>query len=370
MSNSTAYAVRGAVKLNGQVIQGWSAFDVNNNSYSSADTFTCTFLANKLPPAQNADWFSSQKDAYVELFVGTPANPLKWTATELPSWIYGQVDHIDYEPCSGTISVSGRDLTRLLIDAKTTEKWQNKTASQIATILAQRHGLTAQVVATKTQVGKYYEIDHEQMHDARTEWDLLTHLARIEQFDVHVRGQTLFFQPKASSTAAPYPVIWTPPDESTGFPTCSVLDLKLGRALTVSRGIVVTVRSWNDAAQKVFTASYPPNAAKQIKPGSATLPGNATQYFYNIANLTQQAVVQRAYAQYQDLIQHEMTASFSIPGTSALDVPGTINLSGTGTKWDQPYYPDSIKRKLSFASGYTMEVSAKNHSPDSEETTA
>jgi len=365
-------AVRGAVKLNGERITGWQAFDVENNSYSNADSFNCTFVCSALPDDRNTAWFSAQQDMHVELFAGVPADPSNYSPGELTSWIYGQVDKVAHDPVHGLITVSGRDLTRLLIDAKTTEKWQNKTSSQIATILAKRHNLTPQVTATTTPVGKFYEIDHESMSDARTEWDMLTHLARLEQFDVRVRGQTLIFAPRADpTTAPPYPIVWTPPDAVTGFPTCNVEGLSLGRALTVSRGIIVTVRSWNDAAQKTFTAVYPTSKAKTITPGQSAPAGGAQNYTYNIPNLDQQKALQHAKSKYAEIIQHEMLCSFDVPGAGndALDVDSIVQLKGTGTDWDQLYFPDSLRRSLSFDAGYQLSVNAKNHAPDSQEVT-
>lgn len=366
---SIAQPVRGAVKVNGTLIQGWTAFEVDNNSYSSADTFNCTFAANALANDRNAAWFSNQQDMFVELFVGFPVDPNRFTADELPRWIYGQVDKVSYDPENALINVSGRDLTRLFIDNKTTEKFQNKTASQIATMLAQRRGLTPNVTATTTKVGKYYEIDHEQMHDAKTEWDLLTHLARIEQFSVYVRGQTLNFIPKTDpATVTPYSVIWTPPNSTTGYPTCDVTGLKLDRALTVSRGVTVTVRSFNDAVQKVFTATYPVSKPKAITPGQAAPAGNTQNYYYNVANLTQEKVLQYAKAKHAEIVQHEMLLCFDIPGNDVLDVTSVIRLNGTGTAWDQDYFPDSLKRSLSIDEGYRLKVDSKNHAPDSQET--
>jgi hypothetical protein len=40
----------------------------------------------------------------------------------------------------------------------------------------------------------------------------------------------------------------------------------------------------------------------------------------------------------------------------------TIRLVGTGTDWDQLYYPDTVTRRLSVQDGYRMDVRAKNHS--------
>ncbi|WP_063894719.1 hypothetical protein [Burkholderia ubonensis] len=371
MPNSSANSVRGAVKVNGQILAGWESFEVDNNSYASADTFSCVFAANALPASQDAAWFSNQKDMYIELFAGVPNDPSKWTATELPRWIYGQVDKIGYDPARGCIEVSGRDLTRVFIDAKTTEKFQNKTSSQIASLLAQRHGLSANVTKTSTLVGKYYAIDHDAMNNARTEWDLLCYLARIEQFAVYVRGQTLFFNPRPDpAKVAPHKVIWTPPDANTGAPTCNVTGLKFNRALTVSRGIFVQVRSFNDVDQRVYTAQYPaPTSKKSTAPGSIGSSGNAQTYYYNVANLTKQKCVEYAQAKYKELIQHEMLVEFEIPaaGNDALDTTSVVQIQGTGTAWDQMYFPDSITRRLSFDGGYTLELNAKNHNPDSQQ---
>ncbi|MDW3684009.1 hypothetical protein RA280_20115 [Cupriavidus sp. CV2] len=364
-------AVRGVVKVNGERITGWSSFEVENNSYSSADTFSCTFAANALPADRNVAWFSQQEDMEVELFAGVPSNPNQYTAEDLKSLICGHADQPSYDPAGGTISVSGRDLTRLFIEAKTTEKFQNKTSSQVATILAARHGLAAQVTKTTTPIGKYYEIDHEHMHDARTEWDVLTQLARLEQYVVRVRGKTLFFEPKPDpATATPYQIIWTPPDPHTGFSTCNVTGLKLDRALTVSRGIIVTVRSWNDAAGKAFSATYPPTSQTKAQPGSVSTSAQEQTYRYSIPNLDQRQVEQHARVKYAEIIQHEMSMSFEVPaaGNDALDVTSIVQLKGTGTAWDQTYFPDSLRRRLSIGGGYQLSVSAKNHAPDSQVT--
>ena len=40
-----------------------------------------------------------------------------------------------------------------------------------------------------------------------------------------------------------------------------------------------------------------------------------------------------------------------------------IRVSGTGTEYDQEYYPDSIVRCWSWDQGYVMRVRAKNHLP-------
>lgn len=356
---------RGAVKLNGELVAGWVDLEVTNNAYYSADTFRCRFAGALLPTDRNAVWFSEQQDMFVELFIGFPPNAASFSASDLESFIYGQVDHITIDPVTNTIEVDGRDLTRVFIDTKTTQKWPNQTSSQIAAQLAKAHGLNSSITATTTKVGKYYEIDHVNMADERSEWDILTYLADLEGFKVWVRGQTLYFRPAPDpASTQPYQIVYQVATTSSG-PKANFEGVKFKRALTVSRGIQVKIRSWNKKFAKGFTVSYPSNV-KTIKVGSSTVGAGAQIYSRTIPNLTQDQAIQRAQKWYEQIVAHEMKLEgLTIPGDNNLDTTSLIQLSGTGTAFDQLYYPDSITRRLDFDGGYEMTVDAKNHAPDS-----
>lgn len=352
--------------VNGERVDAWIDFDLDNNSFYSADTFRCKFAGGLLPTDRNAIWFSNQQDMFVELFIGFPPDPNNYTSSDLQSWIYGQVDNIDVDPVTNTIEVDGRDLTRVFIDTKTTQKWPNQTSSQIATQLAQSHGLTPVVTATTMKVGKYYEIDHVNMSDERSEWDILNYLADQEGFKVWVRGQSLYFQaPTDPATATPYQIVYQVGTTSAG-PKANFENLKMKRALTVSRGIQVKIRSWNKKYAKGFTVSYP-SSVKTIKVGSSSVGAGGQIYSKTVANLTQDQALQYAQNWYQQLIAHEMKLEgLDMPGDNNLDITSVIQFSGTGTAFDQQYFPDSIHRSMSFNGGYDMVVSAKNHAPDSQ----
>jgi len=355
---------RGIVQLNGVAIEGWESFEVDNNTYFSADTFRTVFLVDKLPADRGKRWFSEQTDMYVELFAGEPADPNNYSAAELKSWIYGQVDNIDQDIVAGTIVVTGRDLTRVFIDAKTTQKWVNLTSSQIATQLATSRGLTPVVTPTTTKAGKYYEIDHSNMADSRSEWDVLCYLAGNEGFVVYVRGKSLYFGPPPAATTIPFQLIYVE-GENGGTPSANFEQLQCSRALTVSRGIQVVIRSWNAKQQKGFTAQYP-SKSKTIQAGKASTFGNTQIYSRVVPNLSQEQATQMAQKLYEQLIQHEMKISFEMPPDDALDGNSIIELVGTDTAYDQIYYPDSLSRSMSFEGGWIMRASAKNHSPESE----
>ncbi|CAB3784293.1 hypothetical protein [Pararobbsia alpina] len=366
---------RGAVKVysvdangnrdSGALITGWVEFELENNSFYSADTFRCKFAGALLPSDRNAIWFSNQQDMFVELFIGFPSNPLLYSAADLESWIYGQVDAIEIDPVTNTIEVTGRDLTRVFIDTKTTQKWPNQTSSQIAAQLARAHGLSSAITATTTQVGKYYEIDHVNVADERSEWDLLNYLADLENFKVWVRGQTLYFQPAPDPTATmPYQIVWQPVSTTSG-PKANFESIKLTRALTVSRGIQVKIRSWNKKFAKGYVVSYPSNV-RTIKVGSSSVGAGGQIYSKTIPNLTQEQAIQRAKSWYDQLVAHEMKIEgLTMPGDNNLDITSIIQFGGTGTAFDQQYFPDSISRSMNFDGGYEMTISAKNHAPDS-----
>jgi len=352
---------RGIVKINGQAVDGWTEWEVDNNTFREADTWSVTFAISQLKAPFDLNWFTQQTTVSAELFGGMPPDPDNFSASDLTSFVFGNTDQISVSLEQGTIALSGRDLTSLLIDAKTTEKFQNQTASQVATTLAQRHGLTPVVTSTEGLVGRFYEIDHVSMTTTNTEWDLLCWLATMYDFVVYVQGRELHFEPKPDESANQYPITWQPPSNN-GWPVANVESLTFQRTLTVGKGMVVQVRAWNQKQNKGFTATYPTSHAKGIKPGEATSPAQVYSYFR--ANKTQQQAQDEARALYNQLIQHEMRMECTLPADAALSKTSVIKVSGTGTAFDQLYYPESITRRLGINAGFTMDVSAKNHSSD------
>lgn len=347
---------RGAVKLGG-VIVPHETIEVENNAYRAADTFSVDFALNALPDTYGPAWFGSQSEILCEIFIAEDAtDPDNYQPTAADSLILGQVDDITFDPLAGTIHVTGRDLTARLIDTKTSENFLNQTSSQIAQTLAARHGLTAKVKATMTRVGTYYSQNHSGLSQERSEWDLLVELAAYEDFDVYVRGETLYFQPKPTDSGERYVIQWQQPD--SGVPESNTTQLQFDRSLTIAKGIVVTVRSWNGKNKRAFEASWP-KSAKTTKPGQS---GAATPlaYHYTIAGLTQDQATQRAKAIYEQIVQHMVRLSATLPGDMVLDCSMLVEVRGTGTAWDQTYYPDAVRRSLSVDEGFRMSLTAKN----------
>lgn len=356
---------RAVVKVNDAIVVGWLEWEVDNNTFYQADTFRVKFALSKMEAPYTANWWMTQPSLFVEILVGFPKDPNNYSASELTSWIYGQVDDVTLDPVSRTIEVSGRDLTAQMIDTKTTEKWQNLTSSQIAAKIAAAHNLTPVVTATSIKAGKYYEIDHARMTDQRSEWDLLTALAHEEGFVVFVRGKSLYFQPKPDPNSAPYLLHWQEPEEAGQPPKFNGTSLLFARNLTLAKDVIVQVRSWNVKNKKGYTKTAQATHNKNtVLAGAAQPVGEAQVYSYTIPNLTPEQALKKAQAILKEITAHEVRVDVEMPADNILDVTTILQVIGTETALDQIYYPDSIKRKMNEDEGYTMTVLAKNHSPE------
>ena len=258
------------------------------------------------------------------------------------SLVQGYADLISIDPIGGTLLLEGRDLSSGLIEARTQETFANRTSSEIATILAGRHGLGASVTVTTTPVGRYWELEHDSLTlnaagKATTEWDLLVTLAKREGFDLWVYGTTLFFRP---------PDLLTPP---AVVPVTSAMSASLDRALTFAGDIVVTVKSWHSRAGSVCVQTV------QTSRGAAS----SREYVYVVPNLTPDAAQTYAQNVLNQLTQHELVASLEMPGELTLAPRTQMLLQGTGTIFDTMLRIDEVERRLHATRGFTQRVRAR-----------
>lgn len=361
-AQAAARRPRGLVKINGEIVEGWVAWEVDNNTFYAADTYRMQFAVSAMDKNHGPDWWAAQSEIIVEIFAGFPADPENYSATDLQSLIYGLVDEVNYDPVSATIDLYGRDLTAKLIDTKTTEKYRNMTASQIATALASKYELNPVVTATKEKAGRYYDLDHDRMTDERSEWDLLTYLAHEEGFAVYVKGRDLHFEPVPSESQDPYVLQWESATDDRGYAIFNGKNIAFSRNLTLARGVTVTVRSWNIKQKKAFNVTYPTHKAKGTAPGQSN--ARTQNYYFTRPNLTPEECLKLAMAKHREISQHEMRMTATLPADNILGVKDVIQVTGTESAFDQIYYPDSIVRRMSVSDGYLMTITAKNVNPE------
>jgi phage protein D len=324
------------VLVNGRAMVGAIESEVISNNYYAADRFSI-LVALGPDPWANAPFWAAETDIRVEVQFSLDGG------ASFTSLVQGAVDHI---------VLDGRDLAASLIEARTQETFANRTSSEIATILAGRHGLTSRVVATTTPVGRYYQSERDTLtlnqFSPTTEWDLLVLLARQEGYDIFVHGDTLYFQPSSGQT-----------DIALSLRPSDVIDLKLERSLGLARDIQVIVKSWNTRLNAACTQQAKASARKS----GGAMAGQAQSYVYIQPNLTPSDALKLAQQRLAELMRHERTVEIIMPGELALTPRSMIALEGTGTDFDQVYFVDVIERKLRFDRGMTQRLRAKNTSP-------
>lgn len=359
---------RAVVKINGTPIWGWVSFEVSVNAYREADTFSVVFASKGLPPERDTTWLVAQTTMQIEIWAGFPLDPDNYTSDDLELLISGHVDDTSVNLVARTIELTGRDLTALFIDAKTAESFKNQTAAQVVQTLASRHGLEAYIkVSDLTLQGAFYQIDHAIATQGQTEWDLLCSLAQFVGAIAYVRGMTLnFVDDPNNNHDRQFPVTWVDSDDAQTF-RANVANIKFARSLIAGKTVTVTVRSWNLQQGTSFNVSFPAAEGTAARQGKV---GDPTQNFSrSFPNLTKDDAMKRAQKIYNEIIKKEMRASIDMPAAnpSDFDITDSIPISGTGTAFDQTYFPQSIRRSMSITGGYTMSIESSNHSDEVKE---
>lgn len=322
------------VLADGTALPGAISAHVSSGSNYAAARFQVQLAASMLPVG-----FIDQSGVTIEIRAG-----LDGVVTSL---VTGAVDMLRLDPVGGLMVLEGRDFTAAFIEARTREAFANHTASEIANILAARHDLSAQITATMTPVGRYYQAEHDritldQFARATTEWDLLVFLAQQEGFDVFVQGSTLYFQPPQDASV---PVALQPGD-------CE--SLRLDRALTLARDIVVSVKSWNSRQKSSFVQTARAGSGTGIqRPGRDPV----LNYILVRPNLTPQQALQLAQQVLADLSRHERSFEAVMPGELMLAPRSWIALSGTGSQFDATYQVARLDRQIG-AMGFSQRLRA------------
>lgn len=320
-----ARAPRVQVLADGAVVPGLIGAEVHSNNHLAADRFRCT-LAVKAGGLGAVD----APGVRIEVQIGTGGG---WT-----SLVVGEVDSVSLDPLRGVVNFEGRDLAALLIDTRVDETFANRTSSEIAGVLAGRHGLEISATSTHTLVGRYYRSEHDrsamgQFSRAMSEWDLLAFLAGREGFDLFMDGAVLRFEAREEGEAF-----------SVGTSDC--LSLRMEHSLGLERAIEVTVRSWDQRGAQAVVQMARGGGRGRVWKHSVVRP--------NLPPDEAQRMAERVLA---DLVRHVRTVSLEMPGETALTARATVALSGTGTDWDRSYAVSEVSRFLDVQRGFVQSIS-------------
>jgi phage protein D len=312
-----------AATVNGVPVSGLIDAEVVSTNRFEADRFRAS-IALGADPAVPVSLWSDTDSLLLALSVTTDGT----TYSEL---IRGYADTVSLDIARGRIRVEGRDLTTAFLNARLAQTFPNRTASEIAQLLAANHGMQAMATPTTTLVGRYFQDEHvsvllQGLSRHATEWDLLAALARLEVFNVYVSGSTLYFGPPQPAAA---PTIIRPSD-TTSF--------SLNRVMQLGSQFSVTVKSWDSRQATAITET--------VQSGGDAVAGSLSDYTLLRPNLTPDQARQLAQTRLDELRPHSLVATIEMPGDSILSPRDIVSIVGTGTSLDQQYEILTLVRSI------------------------
>ena len=326
------------VQANGAVVPGAFEAEVTNNCHYAADRFRLG-LALSADPTRGGAWWADQDVVLIDIAISLGGDYV--------NLVHGRVDAIEIDSSNDAVRATGRDLSADLIEARAQGTFANQTSSDIATVLAGRHQLSADVEKTTTPVGRYWQLDHDSLvlngfARVTTEWDLLVKLAQYEGFAVWVQGTTLHF--RATDASAPPTVLLA----------AALSGLRMERSLNLAQCVQVTVKSWHSRAAQSYT--------QIASSGQVNTAGSKTQsYIYVVPNLTPDLALRLAERRLAELTRHERVIVAEMPGELSLAPGRSILLQGSNTAFDRTYRIDSLVRRLDMAHGFTQRLRAHSN---------
>jgi len=346
MLASSANTLEVQVSVNGDPISGLLRASVATTNCFAADTYSLTVA---MGSTVNVDLWSIASSAYVEVTAVTSSvyGPI------YQSLITGMADTIHLDPIQGTVGIEGRDLSSSMIDSYRQQDFVNQTASEIVSTIAQCHGLQPVATPTSGNVGRYYgdgytKLSLGQFSHLQSDWDLVVQLARQNNFDVFVGGQSLYFQPSGGSADIFVPLALSDTQSA-----------RIERNLSVVANAVARVQSWNSQSMMTYDSASPgAEAIANQDASTANLP-----FLFSGANYTSQQVTDSAQRYTTELSRLGTVLHLDMPWDLSLSPRATILLTGTNSLLDTTYTIDSIERHYSPTLGSKQQVRAAQISP-------
>jgi len=279
------------------------------------------------------------------------------TGAEPEPLIFGEITALEAEYDSGgTFTVlRGYDQAHRLFRGRRTAAYQQMTASDIATTIAQRAGLEiGEVTSTRTVY------DH-LSQAGQTDWEILTGLARTANLEITVRQGKFSFAPPAVAGTAP---------TAQGVADPEPLALQMGRDLLRFRSVLtsagqvdtVEVRGWDVATKQALTANQPATSTRVELPAAtaeklakvfAAPPLVATDVPYRNQAEVDQAAAALADDQGSSFAEFEGTAR----GNPKLRAGTAISIDGLGEPFDGKYTITTSRHRFDPQTGYTTALS-------------
>ncbi len=328
-------------KLSGELLVDGTAIpfeecDVEQTALQTPDTFHATLALNAASKGRDLAYLANAEQMAIEVKISGK------------TLFTGSCDKVEPDWTAGTITMSGRDKMKDLVDTKSTETFKNLPAEYIVRKLAARHGLDFFTDGASKIAGKKYEIDYTQISDLDSEWAIIQSLCDQTDKTAFVRQTTLYFVAIDSLDFGSLNIEYTPQSKQAHAKGTPV-SLRAHHNLELARKTTVEIQSHNSATEDTFSAS-----------GSALGAEPERKFDYRAAGMEAGTLRHSVDKRLKELVRHERQVTVELPGTTSLVPLMRLNLSGTGTAFDQGYQIDKVDHRLdSKASSYTCKLEGK-----------
>lgn len=261
----------------------------------------------------------------------------------------GHVSHSDYDWAERVISFDGRDAASKLMDATSSEKWPNKKPTEIVQEIAARHGIQTVVDQPTDDAGKIYSDDYDAISNRHSEWSIINYFADHFGMLAYITGGKLYY--KNYDEQLPTVTIQYTPPTPQQYESGNFVKLKTSRNHVLGRPTTVNVHSHNHRKKEIYTGT------EQDSSGS----GEPLIYNYVIPQIDQKQAKRIAKAKMAEVKSHELKIDeLEIPGNESINARVSIQLTGTGTAFDQSYDAGEIEHSISAEKGYVTVIKVKN----------
>jgi hypothetical protein len=338
-----AYAPRVWISIGGATIPCISA-RVHRKAERNANEFTATVAisASSKFGLDFSSWASMEKTD-VSIMMATDSNQREM--------IQGTCDFVQMNVMQNTVTVSGRDNAAKLINAKANISLKNKSVQEAIEEIVKPLGLSAQVSGgdDSGKVGKKYVQDTTLLIADKSAFAAISGIADREGARWYVEGKTVYFDAGGSSTGGgSFTLNYTPP--RPGQPARgNILDLQLGRNMEASRPHKSKVSGFNKYEKKLIIKTYKADGS-----------GDPVEYKHHHNGHQEENIKAIAKSRLEDTIRHEMNVSATLHIDLSVDVRQQLQLSGTGSIYDQSYDIDDAVFSIGWEQPATVHLTCRS----------
>lgn len=316
------------------------SLNVELTLYMAANSFDITLV--------NSEFLSDylRKEQEISIWVGTVADSRNWSRDELTHVFTGKIDGVRPRFANEmTVRLIGRDYAAWLIDSEFSVAFAERTASQIAEILAKKRKLKPVITPTTAIIEK-------DLYRDRKEWDILQELADREGFVCYVtKEKELYFGPRNEDDETIITELLYRQGERS-----NVSEIEFDDSMV---GIIncVEIRHWL-GKKKGLVVAIAENRDLVIKYGEKR------RVYYDCKAKTQtraQEIAQKRLKEWSRMVVNAEQVRMSLDPKV---VPEKVVMATGFGRFDGKYYIDRVSIDMS-KSGSTMTLDITSQRPDS-----